>query len=83
MPEWKYGASMVTVTINEVEYEVSNSIAAALFSSLPGDGRVHPVTTKLSAKQKAWLVEQAGKLQATQSALIASLIEKEMQDDGC
>jgi hypothetical protein len=77
----KYGASMVTVTINEVAYEVSNSIAAALFSPLPGEGRVHPVTTKVSAKQKAWLIEQSGKLGTTQSTLIANLIDKEMENE--
>jgi len=81
LQEWKHGASMVTVTLNEVKYEVSNSIAAALFSSLPGEGRIHPVTTKVNAKQKAWLIEQAGKLETTQSALIASLIDKEMMNN--
>lgn len=71
---------MVTVTLNEIEYEVSNATAAALFRSLPGDGRIHPVTAKVSAAQKAWLIEQAGMRNTTQSALLAELIDKEMQD---
>lgn len=73
---------MVTVTLNETEYEVSNATAAALFRSLPGDGRIYPVTTKVSAVQKAWIIEQAGLRGLTQSAILASLIDKEMQD-GC
>lgn len=82
MSKRKCGAGMVVVTLNEVEYEVSNATAAALFRSLPGDGRVHPVTAKVNAAQKAWIIEQCGLRGVTQSALIASLIDKEMQD-GC
>ena len=77
----KHGAGMVTVTLNEIEYEVSNATAAALFRSLPGDGRIHPVTAKVSAVQKAWLIEQAGLRGLTQSAILAGLVEKEMQNE--
>lgn len=80
MSKRKRGAGMVIVTLNNEQYEVSNSIAAALFRSLPGDGRVHPVTTKVSAAQRAWLIDEAAKRGLSQSGLIASLIDKEMQN---
>lgn len=77
MHEWKRGASMVTVTVNGETHELSNSTAAALFGSVKGDGRVFPVTLKVSAVQKAWLYETAGAIGVTVSTLIADIIEKE------
>lgn len=68
---------MVTITVNGEKHEVSNSTAAALFGSVKGDGRVFPVTSKVSAAQKAWLYEVAGANGITVSKLIADIIEKE------
>ena len=82
MLEWECGTGMVVVTLNDTEYQVSNKVAAAFFRSLPGDGRVFPVTSKVNAAQKAWIIEQCELRGMTQSALIASLIEKEMTKDG-
>jgi hypothetical protein len=71
----------VKVMVNGIEHEVSNAVAVALFRSPSGDGRVYPVTTKVNAKQKAWVIEQCGLRGVTQSALIAGLIDKEMQNE--
>lgn len=80
--EWKHGASMVTVTINGVKHEVSNSTASALFGVVKSeDSRIFPVTTKVSAAQKAWLYETAGEQGITVSALIAGFIQKEIDND--
>lgn len=82
MREWKYGASMVVITLDGVRHEVSNSTASALFGVVKSeDSRIFPVTTKVSAAQKAWLYETAGEQGVTVSALIAGFIQKEMQDD--
>ena len=70
----------VKVTVNGVEHEVSNTMARALFGPKPSS-RVFPVTTKVTAAQRAWLVEQAAATNTTPSALIASLIDKEMQNE--
>lgn len=72
---------MVTVIVNGEEHEVSNSVAAALFTPKP-DSRVHPVTAKVTAAQKAWLVEQSAVMGVTTSTLIADMIEKEMTTNG-
>ena len=80
--EWKHGASMVVITIGGVKHEVSNSTAAALFGpNKSPDARVFPVTTKVSAAQRAWLYETAGEQGVTVSALIAGFIQKEMDND--
>ena len=80
--EWKHGASMVVITLDGVRHEVSNSTAIALFGVVKSeDSRIFPVTTKVSAAQKAWLYETAGDQGITVSALIAGFIQKEMQDD--
>jgi hypothetical protein len=82
MSKRKRGASMaVKVTVDGVEHEVSNTMARALFGPKP-ESRVFPVTTKVTAAQRAWLIECAAASDTTPSALIASLINKEMQD-GC
>lgn len=70
----------VKVTVDGVEHEVSNTMARALFGPKP-ESRVFPVTTKVTAAQRAWLVEWAATTNTTPSALIASLIDKEMQDE--
>lgn len=80
MREWKRGASMVTITIDGVKHEVSNATAAALFRAVKTDGRVFPATTKVSGLQLAWLYETAGQRGITVSTLIASLIDKEIND---
>lgn len=81
MREWKYGASMVVITLDGVRHEVSNSTASALFGVVKSeDSRIFPVTTKVSAAQKAWLYETAGEQGVTVSALIAGFIQKEIQD---
>ena len=82
MSKRKRGASMaVKVTVDGVEHEVSNTMAMALFGPKL-ESRVFPVTTKVTAAQRAWLIECAAANDTTPSALIASLINKEMQD-GC
>lgn len=81
MPKRKHGASMVTVTINGAKHEVSDSTANALFGVVKSESsRVFPVTTKVNAAQKAWLYEAAGNAGITVSALIASFIQKEIQN---
>lgn len=73
---------MVVITLDGVRHEVSNSTAIALFGVVKSeDSRIFPVTTKVSAAQKAWLYETAGEQGVTVSALIAGFIQKEMQDD--
>ena len=73
---------MVTVTINGVKHEVSNSTASALFGVVKSrSSRIFPVTTKVNADQKAWLYEAAGKRGTTVSELLADFVQKEMEDE--